>query len=177
MPSSGSRPIGIALVGTGFALRVQLPALRLVPAAAVRVLVGREPERTAELARAHGIEASTHELRAALGRTDVDLVLISTPPDLHRPMSEAALAAGKHVLCEKPMARDRAEADSMCTAARAARGAALVDHQLRFAPNVRKLRRLLGEGYLGRARHAHVTMLIDRGDRKSPHLRARATGS
>jgi predicted dehydrogenase len=65
------------------------------------------------------------------------------------------------------VALDRAEADSMCTAARAARGAALVDHQLRFAPNVRKLRRLLGEGYLGRARHAHVTMLIDRG--MDPH--------
>jgi predicted dehydrogenase len=161
--------LGIALVGTGFALRVQLPALRLVPAADVRVLVGRERKRTQELAEQHGIPAATDRLDEALAEP-IQLVFISTPPDLHRPQCEAALAAGKHVVCEKPLAPDAAAAREMLAAARRAAGAALVDHQMRFAPNVRKLRRLLREGYAGEVRHAHVTMLLDRWlDPRQPH--------
>jgi predicted dehydrogenase len=153
------RTVGIALVGTGFALRTQLPALSFVEGAAVRALVGHEPARTAELARQHGIPFATHRLDEVLRRDEIDLVCIATPPHLHRPMCEAALAADKHVLCEKPLALDAAEAQSMVEVARTTTRLAVVDHQLRFAPSVRKLRRLIGDGYIGTPYHAHVTMM------------------
>src|SRR5262245_10859632 len=96
--------VGIALVGTGFAVHVQLPVFRSVPGAAVRMLVGRDAARTVAIASRVGIADASDRLEAALRRDDIHLVCIATPPDLHRPMAEEALAAGKAVLCEKPMA-------------------------------------------------------------------------
>jgi predicted dehydrogenase len=131
-----SAEVGIALVGTGFGLRTQLPVLRLVPGAVVRALVGRDATRSADLARAHQIPFASDRLDAALARDDIQLVCISTPPDLHRAMSEAALAAGKAVLC-KTVALDATQAAAMATAARRSGQLALIDHQMRFAPSFR----------------------------------------
>jgi predicted dehydrogenase len=157
-----SAAVGIALVGTGFGLRTQLPVLRQIPGAAVRALVGREAARTADLARRHEIPFASDQLAAVLSRDDIDLVCISTPPDLHLSMSEAALAAGKAVLCEKPMALDAHQAAAMAAAARRAGKPALIDHQLRFAPSFRRLRRLISEGYIGTPLHAEVVIAHDR---------------
>jgi predicted dehydrogenase len=157
-----SNAVGIALVGTGFGLHTQLPVLRQVPGARVQALVGRETQRTADLARRHDIPFATASLAAVLERDDIDLVCISTPPDLHRPMAEAALAAGKAVLCEKPLALDAAGAASMAAAARQSGKLALVDHQMRFAPGFRRMRRLIAEGYIGVPLQAQITMQVDR---------------
>ena len=162
--------VGIALVGSGLALRRHLPALALVPGAAVRILVGRDAQRTSDLARRHGIPASTARLEEALGRQDVELVCVATPTDLHRETCEAALGAGKHVLCEVPMGLTAAQSESMVRAARASQRLAVVDHHLRFEPTLRKMRRLIGEGYVGAPLHAHATMLHPRWiDPHRPH--------
>lgn len=156
----------VALVGTGFALHTQLPAFRRVAGAEVSDLVGRDPERTRRLAAVHGIPRWSVDLDAVLRRSEVQLVCISTPPDLHRAMAEAALRAGKHVLCEKPMALDTTEATSMLRVAAEAPGLACIDHQLRFAPNLVRCRRLLADGYLGHALHAELTLRV--GSRLDP---------
>lgn len=155
--------VGIALVGTGFALSVQLPVFRLLPDAEVRTLVGRDPARTAGLAAKHHIPHSTVRLAEALADPGLDLVCISTPPDSHAALACEALAAGKHVLCEKPMALDVSEARAMeLAAARTPARLALIDHQLRFAPAVLKMRRLLREGYLGTPFDAHIEVATPR---------------
>ena len=71
---------------------------------------------------------------------DLDLVSITTPPALHHPMAIAALAAGRHVLCEKPMALSTAEAEEMLARGERARRVHVIDHELRFNPNRRKVR-------------------------------------
>ena len=155
--------VGIALVGTGFALHVQLPVFRLLPDAEVRTLVGRDRGRTAELAAKHGIPHATTHFADALADPGIGLVCIATPPDTHSALAGAALAAGKHVLCEKPMALEATEARAMERAAAGAAGCfALVNHQLRFAPAVRKMRRMLGEGYLGTPFDAHIEVATPR---------------
>ncbi len=162
--------VGIALVGTGFALNVQLPAFRLIPGAEIRALVGRDPARTEALARRHGIARSSTQLEAVLSDAAIDLICISTPPDTHRTLALAALAAGKHVLCEKPMALDAGEAAVMTAAARAARGFALIDHQLRFAPSVVRLRRLIADGFVGTPLYAQWDLATPRWlDHSRPH--------
>lgn len=175
--------VGIALVGTGFALQVQLPVFRLLPGAEIRILVGRDPARTAALAAQHSIPRAVTRLADALDDRSVDLVCISTPPDSHAALACAALAAGKHVLCEKPLALDAAQARVMEQAAMQAAGRlAIVDHQLRFAPAVLKLRHLLRGGYLGAPFDAHIEVATPRWlDAGRPHSwwqeRARGGGA
>jgi predicted dehydrogenase len=80
----------------------------------------------------------------------VEIVSICTPPDLHAEIAVAALAAGKHVICEKPTALSVAEAEAMLAAAQAAPGRlAIMDHELRFHPQRLHMRQLIKEGYIG----------------------------
>jgi len=175
--------VGIALVGTGFALHVQLPVFQSVRGARVRALVGRDPRRTAALASEYGIARAAVRLGDVLADPAIDLVCVSTPPESHCELACEALAAGKHVLCEKPMALDAAQARIMEQAAAYARGRlAIVDHQLRFAPAVLKLRHLLAEQYLGTPFDAQIDVATPRWlDAARPHSwwqdRARGGGA
>ena len=85
--------------------------------------------------------ADDHATGRAGGRPRVDAVVIGTPNALHAPQAIACLAAGKHVLVEKPMATTLAEADAMCRAAEASEGRLMVAHCWRFHEDVRALRR------------------------------------
>ncbi|MDQ3907470.1 MAG: Gfo/Idh/MocA family oxidoreductase, partial [Acidobacteriota bacterium] len=102
--------------------------------------------------------------RDVIGREDVDLVCVTTPPAFHREMTLAALAAGKSVLCEKPMAMSAAETDEMRRAVRESGALAHVDHELRFVPARLRARELVAAGEVGRVRHAKVTF---RGDSRA----------
>lgn len=151
------KTIGIGIVGTGFAERVQLPALRNVADARV-VAVTSGHRANAERAAARfdipHVSASVDDL---VKIDDVDLVVISSPPHTHEPAALAALSAGKHVLCEKPMALDAAEARRMVAAAETAGVLNLVDHELRFGANRRKAKDLIESGYVGDVRHVSAT--------------------
>ena len=137
--------VRIGIIGTGFARRVQLPALRLVPGVTVTAIASGSLERAravaAEFAIPHAFGSGEELARAS----DVDLVLVSSTPDCHARQAIAALEAGKHVLCEKPMALDTRQAARMVEVAERSPGLARIDHELRYELNRVAALRLLRE--------------------------------
>jgi 1,5-anhydro-D-fructose reductase (1,5-anhydro-D-mannitol-forming) len=114
------------------------------------------PERGAAYAKKHGIAHATTDLNDLVGRPDVDAVYISTTNELHRAQVLAAVAAGKHVLCEKPLAMSLADAREMVAAARA-RGVVMgTNHHLRNAATHRAMREAIQQGRIGKPLFARV---------------------
>ncbi len=142
-------PARIAILGTGWGARTQAPIFRHA-GFEITAVWGRTPERARAAAREIGVRFSTADASEAVGRDDVDLAVVATPPHLHAELSIAALRAGKHVLCEKPTALDAEEAERMAEGARSRRELlALIDHELRFLSSRRRMRDLLQDGYVG----------------------------
>ena len=141
----------VLVAGTGFGCRIQIPALR---GAGFKVagLIGADPARTAMRAAANGVAASFTDLGAAIEATGADAVAISTPPHSHRALTMQALAHGCHVLCEKPFARDVAEARSMLAAAEAAGKVHMLGHEFRYIPQRAAVGRAIAEGLIGTPR-------------------------
>lgn len=154
--------VGVGFIGTGFARRVQVPGFHACENARIVSIASGSLENARAAADESGAEHFTDNWRETIERSDVDLVCITTPPNLHREMAEAALAAGKHVLAEKPMAMNVAEAEAMGVAARATGKLALIDHELRFLPGRQKAKAMLHSGAIGNIRHAKYTF-------KAPH--------
>jgi len=146
----------VGVIGTGFGALVQIPAFRANPRAEVVAVASGTPGRAKKAADAHGVPYAFDDW-TKLVAADLDLVSITTPPYLHHAMALAALDAGRHVLCEKPMAMSAAEADEMLTRGERARRVHVIDHELRFNPNRRKARMLIAQGFVGAPRHALLT--------------------
>jgi predicted dehydrogenase len=125
---------------------------------------GRDKAAAQAVADRFGWAAAETDWRALIERDDVDLIDISAPGDLHAPIAIAALEAGKHVLCEKPLANTLAEAEAMKAAADAAYpgGArAMVGFNYRRVPALALARRLVDEGRIGPLRHFRAVYLQD----------------
>src|SRR5687767_13843721 len=101
-----------AIVGAGGIGLVHGQACRRLPDVAATWVVDQDGERAAALARTLGARA-TGDLEHAVSAPDVDAVIVAVPTPLHRPVTELAAAHGKHVFCEKPMARTVADAEAM----------------------------------------------------------------
>ena len=128
------------------------------------VLCGRDPAKVAEAADRLGWESTETDWQAMIARSDVDLVDICTPGDTHMEIAVAALDAGKHVLCEKPLANTVAEAEVMAAAAERAKAngvRAMVGFTYRRVPAIGLARRLVAEGRLGEIRHVRAQYLQD----------------
>lgn len=156
--------IGAAVVGTGFGCLTHVRALR-ASGFEVVALVGRNPERTGERAGRFGIPHACTSLEEALALPDIDAVTLATPPDTHGPLALEAIAAGRHVLCEKPFARDEAEARAVLAAAEAAGIVHLLGTEFRFAPGQALMARVVKEGTIGEPLLAtfllHIPLLAD----------------
>jgi predicted dehydrogenase len=148
----------VGVIGTGFGSRVQIPAFRANPRVEVVAVASSQPGKARKVADGFGIPHA-FDAWADLVRADLDLVSITAPPDLHRPATLAAAAARRHVLCEKPMALSTGEAAEMLAAAEQAGVRHVIDHELRFNPNRRKVRKLIADGFIGRPRHALITLV------------------
>ena len=136
--------------------------LPLTPA--MQVLGGRDADRTAAAAARLGWSRRRHRLAPPRRRDDVDLVDICTPGDSHAEIAIAALEAGKHVLCEKPLANSVAEAEEMTHAAQeaAARGVrAMVGFTYRRVPAIALARQMVAAGRFGTIRHVRAQYLQD----------------
>ncbi|MEN8654616.1 Gfo/Idh/MocA family oxidoreductase [Streptomyces sp. 21So2-11] len=125
---------------------------------------GRDPQAVRAAADRHGWAAAETDWRDLIARDDVQIVDICTPGDSHAEIAIAALEAGKHVLCEKPLANSVAEAEAMAAAAERARArgqVAMVGFNYRRVPAIAYARRMIEEGRLGALRHVRVTYLQD----------------
>jgi predicted dehydrogenase len=156
--------VGAVVVGTGFGCLTHVRALRAA-GFEVHALVGRDPNRTAERAKRFEIPHALTSLADAVVLPGVDAVTIATPPLTHAPLALEAIAAGKHVLCEKPFARDAAEARRLLDAAEAAGVVHLLGTEFRWATGQALLARVVAEGAIGAPRLAtfllHIPLLAD----------------
>jgi predicted dehydrogenase len=152
----------VIVVGTGFGCLVHVPALRRA-GFEVAALVGRVPERTRARADRMDIAEAHTDLATALALPGVEAVVVSTPPHTHAKLVGQALAAGRHVLCEKPFAADGAEARTMLTAAEQAGVVHMVGTEFRFATGQALAQRAVAAGVIGEPRMAtfmlHIPML------------------
>jgi predicted dehydrogenase len=146
---------GVGFIGAVHARSARLAGARLVGVAASSV---ERAERAATQLGAERAFASAEELAEADG---VDVVHVCTPNNLHVPLAEAALAAGKHVICEKPLALDADGALRLTDAAAAAGTQAAVPFVYRYYPTVREARERVRAGTTGRLRLLHGTYLQD----------------
>lgn len=153
--------VRVGIIGTGFGRSAQVPGFRACEGAEVVALCGSRADRTAAVARELGILQAISDYRELVVRDDIDLVSIVTPPYLHHPMVLAALGAGKHVLCEKPMAMDVGQAKEMYERAAASGRLHMIDHELRFNPTRMRLKELLDNRFGGRVYHASVHVTTD----------------
>ncbi|MFC8851345.1 Gfo/Idh/MocA family protein [Micromonospora sp. NPDC057141] len=128
------------------------------------LVCGRDTPKVAEAADRLGWDAHTTDWRRLVESDEIDVVDICTPGDSHAEIALAALAAGKHVLCEKPLANTVAEAREMAVAAAAAQAAgvrSMCGFTYRRVPAVTLMRRMVAEGRLGTIRHVRAAYLQD----------------
>ena len=151
------KKIGIGIIGSGFARRVQIPAFLACDGVELVSIASGRLENARAAAEEFGIAHFTDNWRETVARDDVDLVCITTPPNLHREMTLAAIENDKHVLCEKPMAMNVAEAEEMTAAAEGSNRLALIDHELRFLHGRIKAFEMLRDGAVGTVRNARAT--------------------
>jgi predicted dehydrogenase len=172
MDSTASQPtLGVGMVGYAFMGAAHSHAWRTAPRffdlpirPLLRAVVGRDPARLAEAAERQGWESTETDWRRLIERDDIELVDICTPGDTHAEIAVAALDAGKHVLCEKPLANSVEEARVMTAAAdrAAARGiVAMVGFTYRRVPAIALARQLVTAGRIGTVRHVRAQYLQD----------------
>ena len=150
----------VGILGTGpHAARQVLPAFR-AQGWEVGALCSIEPDLP-DLAARLGIPVATADYRELVERDDLDAVAIVTPTPTHREILLAAVAAGKHVLCEKPIAMNQQDGREMQAAAEAAGVTAMIDFEFRFTPARLHVQQLLADGYVGEVRHATIDLMLE----------------
>ncbi len=158
--------IGVGLVGYRFMGRAHSNAYRQVarffdvdPAPRMVALCGRNEAAVREAASSLGWEGYETDYGRMLERDDIGLVDISSSSDTHRGFALAALEAGKHVLCEKPLANTLSEAREMMEAAQQAGTVNMVCHNYRRVPAVQLAKKFEDEGRIGEIRHWRAVYL------------------
>lgn len=145
--------IGVGFIGTGFARSVQMPAFAACENARITSVASGSLENARASAELFNVGHFTDDWRETIERGDVDVVCITTPPNLHREMTLHALEHSKHVIAEKPMAMNAGEAAEMVAAAAKSSVIAIIDHELRFLPGRLKACEMIRNGEIGPVRH------------------------
>ncbi len=160
--------IGVGLVGYKFMGRAHSNAYRQVshffdvdPQPRMRAICGRDEGAVTEAAKTLGWESIETDYHTLMKRDDIGLIDVSTPGYTHRDVVVAALDAGKHVLCEKPLANTLDEASDMLAAAKKAGTIAVVNFNYRRVPAVMFAKQLIDNGTLGEIRHWRAVYLQD----------------
>jgi predicted dehydrogenase len=151
--------LGVGVIGTGWMARAHVSALRRLDVLTGRahgvdlvVVAGRDAARTSAAAATWGFRESTDDWERVVAHPDVDVVVNLASNAVHAPASIAALAAGRHVVCEKPLATRAEDVAAMVDAAAAAPTLAVASYNYRFVPALQFARRLLRSGELGALR-------------------------
>lgn len=171
------QPIRVGILGVGFGA-VHAREFRRVPGVELGAVCSRTRAKAEAFAAEHGIPGVHTDAYELLRREELDLVVVATPNQEHRPMTLAALAEGCHVLCEKPLAMDTAEARVMVEAAAAADRLLAIHFNRRMQPGVLAIREAFDRGDLGEVRFTRATWHRQRGipPREGFLTKARAGG-
>ncbi|WP_313458457.1 Gfo/Idh/MocA family oxidoreductase [Stenotrophomonas sp.] len=152
--------LGIAIIGTGMIGAVHRRAA-LLTGAEVRGVVASSPERAREVAQAWNVPHGYRDIEEVIADPQVQVVHVCTPNHLHRAMAQAALEAGKHVICEKPLATTLDDAQALAALARSTGLVATVPFVYRYHPVVREARARIAQGELGPLHLIHGSYLQD----------------
>ena len=157
------KPLRAGVIGLGFAGETHLKAYRALPDVEPVALAGLEVERLKHLGETYDVPNLHESWEELVERDDLDLVSVGAPNYLHAPITIAALESGKHVLCEKPLARSAVEAQAMVDAAVANDRVLHTAFNHRERGDVAILRKHLATGSLGRIYHAKASWMRRRG--------------
>jgi predicted dehydrogenase len=155
--------VRIGIIGTGQIGKQHLAAWQKIPAARVVALCDANAAELGRVAAEAGITATSTDFRALVARKDLDAVDVCLHNNLHAPVTVAALEAGKHVYCEKPMAGSWRDADAMLAAARRTGRKLSIQLSTLYAPETKAALSLIREGRLGKIYHARSTGFRRRG--------------
>ncbi len=168
MGGARDEAIGIGLVGCGWIARAHAHALRTIDhlappprRIALRAVFGRSSQKVSAFAGELGFDRWTTACEEVVGADDVDVVLVATPVEVHAEAVSAALAAGKHVLCEKPLGADPEEARELLEQAEDSGVTHACGFNYRYVPAVALARELVEAGRLGELRHYRGLYLQD----------------
>jgi predicted dehydrogenase len=158
--------LGFAIIGCGgITLQNHLPGLAQCPDTRLVALCDVDPVTLERARQQTGVEVVSRQYQEIVVRDDVDAVIIATPNVTHLPIALAAIAAGKHVLCEKPLALNGADARHMAETADQAGVRHMTAFTYRFVPSMRYLAHLVHRGDLGEPYHYRSCRLQDWGTR------------
>ncbi len=159
--TSASNPnsIGVAVVGTGFGQKIHIPAFQAHPRTQVVAVYHRDRSKAQAIASSHNIPQACQSVEAVVGLPGVEAVSISTPPFLHYEMAKTVLAAGKHLLLEKPMTLTARETRDLYQLALRQGLIATADFEFRCVPAWQRFAELLSEGYVGQKRLIKIDCL------------------
>ncbi len=146
---SQSQPRRVGIIGVGWGTVVQVPAFRAVPEFEVTALCSRRAERVEAAGEKLGIPDTSTDWVQFVRRDDLDVIVVCTPVDLHHEQAMAAIAAGKHLLIEKPVGVDSVQTGEMLAAAEAAGVAHAVCFEGRWEPPRYEFWQMVESGYLG----------------------------
>jgi levoglucosan dehydrogenase len=156
--------IRVGIVGTSpWADAMYLPALTQHPLAEVVAVCGRNRERAENFADRWKISGVYTDYRQMIENAGLEAIIVATTNDAHYPITMAALEAGLHVLCEKPLALNAKQAREMADRATAIGVKNMVPFTYRYMPSVRYLKRLIDDGYIGHPYHLHLRYYADYG--------------
>lgn len=157
------RKVRVGILGLGFGINGHVPAYQANPDIEIVALgcTNAGIERGKEIANQFGIPLIFTDFYKLVISQEVDVVSIAVPPFLHYPVTAEALKAGKHVLCEKPMALNITEAREMLRLAEETKKICMIDFEFRFLPSRRKMKTLIDGGYLGKTYCVNVSMFFD----------------
>ena len=171
MTRTNETVLSALVVGTGFGCAVHVPALRAAGFDVVG-LVGSNAERTARRAEKCGVARTFTDLDEAIRETGATAVTIATPPHTHAALTLTALSHGCHVICEKPMAADTAEAQQLLDAAERAGVMHLIGFEFRWQPERAVIARAIADGLIGEPRfltlNSYMSLVADPAA-KMPH--------
>lgn len=149
--------VRIGVIGVGQIGKHHLETYQKLTGAEVVALADIDAAELARVAAAHGVTATYADFRALLARDDLDAVDVCLHNNLHAPVTIAALRAGKHVYCEKPMAGSYRDAEAMLAASRETEKKLSIQVSTLFARETLAAKALIDDGRLGRLYHARST--------------------
>src|SRR5262249_38290154 len=148
--AGGARPVGVGIIGSRFISGIHAESLRACPQAEIRAVAAATAASAADFARRFDVPKHLDDYRRRLAPPEIDMVVVGGPNDLHEQVAVDAAAAGKHVVMEKPLCLNLAEADRMIAACRAASVKLMYAEELCFTPKYVRLKQLVDESALGR---------------------------